>query len=114
MQSRMVTIFGSSSVGCEEAEYGRVMRLGRLLAQAGFVVCNGGYGGVMEASSRGAKEAGGRTLGITTRQFRGSRANPWIEHERCAKTWRERLFQLIDAGDGYVVCGGGTDRKSVV
>ncbi len=103
-----MTIFGSSQIKASESEYLKVVRLGKLLARAGFTVCNGGYGGLMEASARGAKEAGGKTIGVTTEEFKGSRANPWVEREKKMKTWRDRLFQLIDLADGYVVCEGET------
>lgn len=81
--------------------------LGRELVQRGFQVCTGGYTGVMEAASRGAKEAGGHTIAITSTFFR-SRANVWVDEEHVVGTWQERLFQLIEFGDGYIACKGGT------
>lgn len=105
--SPVITVFGSSRPRRGEAAYERAFDLGRRLAGAGFTVCNGGYAGIMAASARGAKEAGGRTIGVTTAQFR-SRRNAWIDRERRMRTWHERLFELIRLGDGYVVLGGGT------
>ncbi len=61
----------------------------------------------MEASAKGAFEAGGHTIGITADEL-GGKANPWIREERRMKTWRERLFALIDTGDAYVVFDGAT------
>lgn len=81
--------------------------MGGSLARAGFVVCNGGYRGVMEASARGAQEAGGKTIGITAEEFPG-KVNRWIDEERRVSSWQERLFRLIETGDAYVVCDGGT------
>ncbi len=81
--------------------------LGTELARRGFTVCTGGYRGVMEAVSRGAKEAGGRTLGVTA-EFFASRTNKWVDEEIRVKNWRDRLFELVDRGHGYVVCRGGT------
>src|SRR5499433_2000599 len=104
---RIVTVFGSSRPREDHADYEEARLLGRKLAEAGFAVCTGGYGGVMEAASRGAKEAGGRTLGVTAEFFR-SRANPWVDEEIRVQTWQERLFELILRGDGYVVSKGGT------
>lgn len=103
----VVTIFGSSQTKEGEKDYKVARSLGRKLAEAGYTVCNGGYGGVMEASARGAKEAGGKTLGVTTEEF-GGRANRWIDQEIRVKKWSERLFKLIETGDAYVVCDGGT------
>lgn len=62
---------------------------------------------MMEAVSRGAKEAGGKTLGVTAKHFR-AHANRWVDEEIRVDTWQERLFELIRRGKGYVVCPGGT------
>jgi uncharacterized protein (TIGR00730 family) len=104
---RIVTVFGSSRPRRGDAQYSAAQALGRELAGRGFLVCSGGYGGVMEAASRGAKEAGGRTLGITAEFFR-MRANKWVDKEIRVKTWPQRLFELVKRGHGYVVCPGGT------
>jgi len=61
----------------------------------------------MEAASRGAKEAGGKTYGVTAEFFRRN-VNPWIDIEIKKKTWEERLFELIRVADGFVACKGGT------
>ncbi len=106
-QSGIVTVFGSRRVSENDPEYRKALETGRLLAQAGFMVCNGGYGGIMEASARGAAEAGGKTLGLTTEEFSGP-VNQWIQEERKFKTWSDRLFGLIEAGDAYLVFDGGT------
>lgn len=102
-----VTIFGSSRPREGDAEYAAARGLGGQLAAKGFVVCSGGYGGVMEGASRGAKEAGGRTLAVTSKFFR-ARANRWVDEEIRVNTWQERLFELVRRGSAYVVCRGGT------
>ena len=51
----VVTVFGSSRPHEGDADYEEARILGRCLAKHGFFVCSGGYGGVMEAVSRGAK-----------------------------------------------------------
>jgi uncharacterized protein (TIGR00730 family) len=103
----IVTVFGSSRPRAGEPDYEEALVLGRELAGRGFQVCSGGYAGVMEAVSRGAKEAGGHTIAITSTFFR-TRANPWVDEEHVASTWQERLFELIRFGQGYVACKGGT------
>jgi uncharacterized protein (TIGR00730 family) len=104
---RVVTLFGSSRPRAGEADYEEARALGAALARQGFTVCTGGYGGVMEAASRGAKEAGGRTVGVTAEFFR-SRTNAWVDEEVRVATWQDRLFELIRRGDAYVACKGGT------
>jgi uncharacterized protein (TIGR00730 family) len=102
-----VTVFGSHDAkeGDESYETGRT--LGRKLVEAGYSICNGGYGGIMEATARGAKELGGKTIGVTTEDF-GGPVNRWIDQEVKMKKWSERLFKLIELGDGYVALDGGT------
>jgi uncharacterized protein (TIGR00725 family) len=105
--ANIITVFGSGRLPAGHAHYAQARQLGAALAARGFVVCSGGYGGVMEAVSRGAKEAGGRTLGVTA-QFFKSRANRWIDTEVRLKTWRDRLFELLERGRGFVACPGST------
>jgi len=107
MEEKIITVFGSSRPRAGDADYEEARALGKALAECGFAVCSGGYGGVMEAVSRGAKEAGGKTYGVTAEFFR-RRANEWVDVEVRKKTWEERLFELIRLGDGFVACKGGT------
>src|ERR1700726_2442872 len=104
---KTITVFGSSRHEEGHAEYAEAVELGRALAAAGFAVCTGGYAGVMEGVSRGAREAGGRVLAVTS-SFFGARANRWVDEETRTETWQERLFELVRLGDGYVACKGGT------
>jgi uncharacterized protein (TIGR00730 family) len=105
--AKIVTVFGSSRPREGDSHYTQAQALGASLAAQGIIVCSGAYGGVMEAVSRGAKDAGGRTIGVTA-QFFKSRANRWIDQEIRVKTWQDRLFELIKRGKGYVACPGGT------
>ena len=104
----IVTVFGSSRPREGAADYEEARVLGRALAKHGFSICSGGYGGVMEAVSRGAKEAGGKTYGVTAEFFKLAKLNSWIDVEVPMKTWEERLFELIRRADGFVACKGGT------
>lgn len=104
---RIITVFGSSRPGEGDADYAEARELGCSLAKHGFAVCSGGYGGVMEAASRGAKESGGKTYGVTA-EFSRAKVNKWIDVEVRKKTWEERLFELVRLADGFVACKGGT------
>ena len=106
-QGAIISIFGSSRPRDGDGDYDQARALGRELAARGFRVCSGGYGGVMEAASRGAKESGGRTLAVTAKFFR-SQANVWVDEVSSVATWQERLFELIRLGEGFVACKGGT------
>ena len=105
--AKIITVFGSSRATENDADYLQAFELGTLLAQHGFAICSGGYGGGMEAVSRGAKQAGGKTYGVTA-EFFPRKANEWVDVEVRKKTWEERLFSLIDLADGFVACKGGT------
>ena len=105
--TKIITVFGSSRPDEGHADYVEAFELGRALAAAGFAVCTGGYGRVMEGVSRGANESGGRVVAVTSSFFR-SRANPWVHEETRMATWQERLFELVRLGAGYVACKGGT------
>jgi uncharacterized protein (TIGR00725 family) len=102
-----VTVFGSSRPSEGSADYEEARLLGRALAESGYSVCSGGYGGVMEAVSRGAKERGGKTYGVTAEFFK-AKLNPWVDVEVRVTTWQERLFELIRVADAFVACKGGT------
>jgi len=105
---KVITVFGSSRPREGEPDYEEARELGRAIAGAGFAVCSGGYGGTMAAVSRGAKDRGGKTFGVTAEFFTASKANEWIDVEVRVKTWQDRLFELIRLADGFVACKGGT------
>jgi hypothetical protein len=102
----LVAVFGSSAAPAEDLE--RARRLGRALAEAGFGVLNGGYGGTMEASAAGAREAGGHTVGVTCRTFAfRSGANPHIQEVVEAESLMARIETLLTRASAYVVLPGG-------
>jgi hypothetical protein len=105
--SNVITVFGSSKPQLGEPDYELARELGRLLSKAGFTICNGGYGGTMEAAARGAKEAGGSTIGVTM-EFINPQANRWIDKTIVVKNLVDRLMKLIELADAYVVLRGGT------
>ena len=102
-----IVIFGSSRPKPEEPQYEEARKLGKELARAGFIICNGGYGGTMEASARGAHESGGHTIGVICERF-GLVANQYIQETIVTKTHSDRLHKLIELGDAYVVLRGST------
>ncbi|MDM7924243.1 MAG: LOG family protein [Pyrinomonadaceae bacterium] len=103
---RIVTIFGGSKCGVGSQEYDEALTLGRDLAEAGFTICTGGYLGVMEAASRGAREAGGRVFGIVMNQFR-SEPNRYLTDKVATNHFYERLQNLITRSVGFVAFRGG-------
>ncbi|MGD0077882.1 MAG: LOG family protein [Sedimentisphaerales bacterium] len=105
---KVVSIFGTGRAKAGDKNYKTAWQLGRLLAQAGFAIANGGYGGTMEASAKGAKETGGEVIGITCLAFKRGSANKFVSREIVTKSLNERLDKLIEIGSAYVVLAGGT------
>lgn len=103
---RIVTIFGGSKCGPDSEEYREAHELGELLARAGFTICTGGYLGVMEAASRGAREAGGRVFGIVMNQFK-SEPNRYLTDKVATNHFYDRLQNLITRSVGFVALRGG-------
>lgn len=110
MDNRRITVFGSARPVPGEPAYNDAVRLGSLLAQAGYIVMTGGYMGTMEAVSRGAAEAGGHVVGITCDELENWRPvshNPWVTEEKRFPRLRDRLLALIDEGDAALALPGG-------
>jgi uncharacterized protein (TIGR00730 family) len=103
---RIVTIFGGSKCGEADHEYRDAQQVGALLAEAGFTICTGGYLGVMEAASRGARECGGRVLGVVMNQFK-SEPNRFLTDKVAPPHFYERLQQLITRSVGFIAIRGG-------
>lgn len=103
---RIVTIFGGSKCGENSEEYQQAIEIGRRLAEAGFTICTGGYLGVMEAASRGAREKGGRVFGIVMNQFK-SEPNRYLTDKVASEHFYERLQNLITRSVGFIALRGG-------
>jgi uncharacterized protein (TIGR00730 family) len=101
-----IAVFGSSEPAPGEPLYERARELGRLLAEAGFRVVSGGYGGVMEAASRGAREANGATLGVTCAIFDWRRPNEHLGEVMETADLFERTRGLVERSRGFVILPG--------
>jgi uncharacterized protein (TIGR00730 family) len=108
MIEKVVTIFGTSRVKDGDKFFELANELGRLCAEAGFTIANGGYGGTMLAAAKGAKQAGGKTIGVTCSAFGRKGPNEFITEEVQTCNLTERLDKLIAIGCAYVVLPGGT------
>jgi uncharacterized protein (TIGR00730 family) len=105
--NKVITIFGSSRPREGDEEYHIAYEVGKQLSLAGFTICNGGFGGIMEASARGAKDAGGKAIGVTF-DIKGRTANQWIDENIYIPDLIGRMMKLVELGDAYVVLKGGT------
>ncbi len=105
-KDKIVTIFGGSKCAEDSTEYRDAKRLGEMLAEAGFTICTGGYLGVMEAASRGAREKGGRVFGIVMNQFK-SEPNRFLTDKVATDHFYDRLQNLITRSVAFVAFRGG-------
>jgi uncharacterized protein (TIGR00725 family) len=95
-----ISVFGSGPQHEERAE-----EVGRLVAERGCVLVTGGGNEVMAAAARGAKAAGGTTIGIVPGECRGS-ANEWVDHEIVTGIGHGRNLAVAATGDGAIAIGG--------
>jgi uncharacterized protein (TIGR00730 family) len=105
-----ISVFGGSQPKEGDAAYAEAMELGKLLAERGHIVLTGSYIGIMEAVSRGAREAGGHVIGVTCEAieaWRQIKVNHWVMEEIRKKTLEERLHCLIHESDAALALPGG-------
>ena len=103
-------------MGPGEADAGRravAEEAGRLLAEAGAIVVTGGCGGVMEAASKGAREAGGTALGILPGADRAE-ANEWLSVAVPTGMGEARNALVVRAADAVVAVGGAWGTLSEI
>ena len=96
-----------------DEELAAAEEVGRRLADAGAVVVCGGLGGVMEAACRGARSAGGHTLGILPGRDRRE-ANPYVEVAVPTGLGEARNALVVRAADAVVAVGGGYGTLSEI
>lgn len=108
MATPTITVFGSSAGAPGDAGYEEAFELGRLLADAGFTIATGGYGGSMEAVSAGAHEAGGAITGVTAPDVFPHRDMPnrFVQEHVRAASLTERIHELVDLADACIALPG--------
>jgi uncharacterized protein (TIGR00725 family) len=93
-------------IGSGAEHEARAEEVGRLIAERGATLVCGGLDEVMAAAARGAKAAGGVTVGILPGESR-SDANPWIDHVVVTGTGHARNLAVAASGDALIAVGGG-------
>lgn len=114
---KQVAIFGYADAPDTEKLYQYVINVSKALAETGYVVVDGGGPGVMRAATIGAKQAGGKVIGITfypqdAMNYEGRDPKNLFDKEiRCAN-YVERTLTLMEQGQAYVIFNGGTGTIS--
>lgn len=111
MPRRAVSVIGAGS--CDTATYERAREVGRLLAERGFVVVTGGRSGVMEAASRGARDAGGLCVGILP-DLDPASANDAVEIAIPTGMGQLRNGLVVSAGEAVIAVGGAWGTLSEI
>jgi len=112
-----ISIFGYSEAKPGSKLYKDAYETGRLLAQKGFTIVNGGGPGVMQASTEGAHAGGGQAIGVYFNpvgmtNFEGKAPENNVDQEIKMPNYVERTLKLLELGEIYVIFNGGTGTIS--
>jgi uncharacterized protein (TIGR00730 family) len=102
-----VTVFGSARFGEAHPYYELAREIGKRLAGAGATVITGGGPGIMEAANRGAREAGGYSVGCNIRLPMEQKPNPYLDRWITFRYFFVRKVMLVKYSYAFVVMPGG-------
>ncbi|HWE36498.1 MAG TPA: TIGR00730 family Rossman fold protein [Isosphaeraceae bacterium] len=102
-----VAVFGSARVAADHPDYEAARELGRKLAEAGFAVITGGGPGTMEAANRGAREAGGLSIGCNIELPFEQAPNPFANLSINFRYFFVRKTMFVKYADGFAIFPGG-------
>ena len=102
-----VTVFGSARFDESSRYYQLARQVGRELAQAGYAVITGGGPGIMEAANRGAKEAGGMSVGCNINLPQEQKPNAYVDHFVQFDHFFVRKVMLVKYSSAFIVLPGG-------
>ena len=106
-QNKYATLFGGAMDITDTPEYLDTVKIGHILAEKGYIVKNGGYGGMMEAVSKGAVEGGAKVIGYTCATFPSTQGNKYLSVNLTRDDIYERLSSLITGSEVFIVQRGG-------
>src|SRR5438552_8316203 len=104
---KAVTVFGSARIGPDDPQYRKAERVGRLLAQAGFAIITGAGPGIMEAANKGARLAGGRSIGCNIELPFEQGTNPYVDTAINFRYFMVRKTMFIKYSTAFLIFPGG-------
>ena len=102
-----VSVFGSARTPADAPGYALAVEVGRALVAAGYAVITGGGPGTMEAANRGAKDAGGRSIGCNILLPVEQRPNPYLDTWITFRYFFIRKLMLVKYSYAFVAMPGG-------
>ncbi|MFT4008488.1 MAG: TIGR00730 family Rossman fold protein [Nocardioidaceae bacterium] len=102
-----ISVFGSARTHVDNPEYAWGEEVGRLLADAGFAVITGGGPGSMESANKGAKEAGGMSVGLGIELPFEQGMNPYVDLGVNFRYFMARKTMFVKYAQGFIVLPGG-------
>jgi uncharacterized protein (TIGR00730 family) len=102
-----VSIFGSARTGEDTPDYQAARTVGRHFGERGWAVITGGGPGIMEAANRGAKEAGGLSIGFSIELPHEQGPNPYLDISYTFKHFYARKVCFVKPAEGFVIFPGG-------
>lgn len=102
-----VTVFGSARFGEDHPDYQKAREIGAAMARLGFTVMTGGGPGIMEGANRGAREAGGRSLGCNITLPMEQNPNPYLDSWVDIRYFFVRKVLLVKYSYAFIVMPGG-------
>lgn len=102
-----ITVFGSGNIDESSEDFKMAEEFGRIAALKGWELVNGGYYGIMLATSRGAALNGGKVTGIIWKDY-NREPNKYLTNIIQTDNYMTRLRALIDASNVYLIFPGGT------
>ncbi len=109
---KTIAVFGGGNITHEHEIYNQAYECGILLAKKGFIIINGAYTGVMEAVSKGAKDAGGYVIGVPLTAFKRDKTNDYLNEIITTHSYDERIKTLSSKADAYLIFKGGIGTLS--
>ncbi|MGD9873970.1 MAG: LOG family protein [Kiritimatiellia bacterium] len=106
MRGKTIAVFGSAVADPADKACRQAVLAGRIIAEAGFNILCGGYGGVMEAACRGCTEAGGKCAGIGLTRFT-EKPNKYIGRFKVVETLGKRLDYFEKHSRAFLALDGG-------
>ena len=102
-----MTVFGSARFAEDHPYYALGREVGARLARAGFTVITGGGPGIMEAANRGAREAGGHSVGCNIELPQEQKPNPYLDRFITFRHFYVRKLMLVKYSYAFVALPGG-------